>query len=297
MNTLHGIRASPNDGVRSAMSGLLTKDNYASWSIKMKTSLLYNEVWDLVTGTRERPDPPPRAIVVAGAAYANLTEITNANKEIEAFKKSYLKVSWLIASAISEIEILAVGDIIADPVATWAALSHKYARKSKMAAEAAHMALLLFEHVDTELADETISRFQAVVLRCNQQLVKIDNELLERMFLSPVNDRYTFIRDNYMHSAVQQDLDQIFTSVRDIDLVYQSKEKTPPAGTAAFMEAVRLEVEKQTAAAAELYWVQRGKEGSRSAGPARPASSSTTCYCCTERGHYQRDGNHFKSQC
>ena len=75
------------------MSGLLTKDNYAAWSIKMKRVLLLNEVWDLVTGTRDRPDPAPRAIVVAGAAHANLAEITAANKEIKDFEKSYVKAS------------------------------------------------------------------------------------------------------------------------------------------------------------------------------------------------------------
>lgn len=254
------------------MSSLLTKDNYAAWSIRMKTVLLFNEVWDLVTGTRERPDPAPRAIVVAGAAHSNLAEITAANKEIKDFEKSYVKASCLIASAISESEILAVGEFIEDPVATWAALSRKYARKSKMEAEAAHMALLQFEHVDTETAEDTISRFEAIVFKCKQQSIKTDGELLERMFLSRPNQRYNFIRDNYLHSAVQQNLDQIFTSVRDIDLRYQREERTPPAGTAAFMEAVRVEVEKQTAAAAELYWVQSGKENFRSAGAARPAS-------------------------
>ena len=84
----------------------------------MKTVLLFNEVWDLVTGTRERPDPAPRPIAVAGAAHANLAEITAANKEIKDFDKSYVKASCLTASAISETEILAVGEIIEDPVAT-----------------------------------------------------------------------------------------------------------------------------------------------------------------------------------
>ena len=88
----------------------------------------------------------------------------------------------------------------------------------------------------------------------------------------------------------------MYASLKYIDTEYQNKEKTQPTGTATFMEAVRVEVEKQIAAAAELYWIQRGKD-SRLAGPARLASSSTTCYCCTERGHYQRDCKHFKSQC
>ena len=103
-----------------------------------------------------------------------------------------------------------------------------------------------------ETVEDTISRFEAIVLKCKQQTVKTDDELLDRMFLSRPNQRYNVSRDNYPHSAVQQNLDQIFTSVRDIDFKYQSEERTPPAGTAAFMEVVRVEVEKQTTAAAEL---------------------------------------------
>ena len=114
--------------------------------------------------------------------------------------------------------------------------------------------------------------------------------------LSRPNDQYKFIKDNYMHSIVQQNLDHIFCSLRDIEIEYQRKEKTPPAGSATFAEAVRVEVEKQTVAAAELLWIQRGKDSSRPAG-GRPANSSTTCYYCTGKGHFQRDCKHFKSQC
>ena len=72
----------------------------------------------------------------------------------------------------------------------------------------------------------------------------------------------------------------------------------PAAGSAAFAKAVRAEVraevERQSTAAAEVYWAQRGKE-SRPGG--RPANPSTTCYCCLEKGHYQRDCKHYKSMC
>ena len=256
--------------------------------------LLINRVWDLVMGTRVRPNPAPTAVVVAGAAHANQAEITAANKEIAAFEDAYMRASCLIAAAISDNEILSLSDVIDDPIATWAAISQKYARKSKMEKEAAHMALLQFEHIETESANETISRFEVLVQKCRQQEVTTDAELLERMFLSKPNERYTFIKDNYMHSAVQQNLQQIYSSLRDIDFAFQKKEKTPSAGSAAFAEVVRAEVERQTAAAGELFWAQRGKE-SRPGG--RPANPSTTCFCCTEKGHYQRDCKHYKSQC
>ena len=98
-----------------------------------------------------------------------------------------------------------------------------------MEKEAAHMALLHFKHIDTELAQETIARFQAGVTKCRQQGVTFDDELLERMIPSSPNKRYKFIRDNYMYSAVQQNLQQIFASFLDIDQAFQKEEKMPAA--------------------------------------------------------------------
>ena len=143
MNISHGIRAPSSEGGRiTGMDSLLTNSNYGAWSIKMKAMLLVNRVWDLVMGTRVRPNPAPPAVVVAGAAHANQAEITAANKEIAAFEDAYMRASCLIAAAILDTEILAVSDVIDNPVATWAALSRKYAKKSKMEKDAAHMALL-----------------------------------------------------------------------------------------------------------------------------------------------------------
>ena len=160
MNIPHGIRAASSDGARfTSMGSVLTKDNYTAWSSKMKTVLLVNRVWDLVMGTRVRPDPARAAIVVVGAAHANQAEITAANKKIADFEDAYLRASCLIAAAISDTEILAVTDVLEDSIKTWAALSTKYARKSKMEAEAAHMAPLQFEHIETETTDDTITRF------------------------------------------------------------------------------------------------------------------------------------------
>ena len=113
-----------------------------------------------------------------------------------------MRASCLIAAAISDSEILAVSDVIDNPTEKWAALSRKCARKSKMEKEAAHMALLQFEHIETESANDTISRFEALVQKCRQQEVTTDNELVERMFLSKPNERCTFIKNNYMHSAI-----------------------------------------------------------------------------------------------
>ena len=129
MNNLHGIRAPSSEGGRiTGMGILLTNSNYGAWSIKMKAMLLVNRVWDLVTGTRVRPNPAPDPLVVAGAAHANQAEITAANRELTAFEDAYMRASCLIAAAISDSEILAVSDVIDNPTETWAALSRKYDR-------------------------------------------------------------------------------------------------------------------------------------------------------------------------
>ena len=121
------------------------------------------------------------------------------------------------------------------------------------------MALLQFEHVETETAEDTISRYQVVILKCRQQDVEMKYDLLERMFLSQPNGRYMFLRNNYLHSAVKN-LNKMYASLKDVNTEYQNRNKTPPAETAAFMEALRVEAEKQTAVAAELNWIQRGKD-------------------------------------
>ena len=145
----------------------------------MKTLLIVNRVWDQVTGTQVRPNPAPAAIVVARAAHANQAEITSANKKLTEFEDAYLRASCLVAAAVLDTEILAVTSVLEDPVATWAALSRKYARKSKMEAGVAHMALLQVQHIETETANETITRYQASMERCAQQGVTTYAQLLE----------------------------------------------------------------------------------------------------------------------
>ena len=72
MNIQHGIGAPSSEGGRiTGMGILLANSNYGAWSIKMKAMLLVNRVWDLVTGTRIRPNPTPEAVVVFGEAHAN----------------------------------------------------------------------------------------------------------------------------------------------------------------------------------------------------------------------------------
>ena len=138
-----------------------------------------------------------------------------------------------------------------------------------MGQEAAQMALLHFQHVETETADKTITRYEAVVEKCARQGVATDDLLLERMILSQPDDRYMYLKKSYQHSKVKQDLQEIFCSMRDDDAEYQKSHVTPLPGSAAFADAVRVE--------AELLWAQRSKDSSRPSG-GRPAASHTVCY-------------------
>ena len=118
MNNQHGITAPSSAGGRIIGMGiLLTNSNYKAWSIKMKAMLLVNRVWDLITGTRVRPNPALEAVVVFGQAHANQAEITAANRGLTAFEDAYMRASCLIA--ISDSEILVVSDVIDNPTETW----------------------------------------------------------------------------------------------------------------------------------------------------------------------------------
>ena len=286
MSIQHGIRAVPHEGTRfRAPSSLLSKDNYTAWSSKMKASLLVHEVWDIVSGMRIRPTPAPA--LVFGEGGTNQDAIDAANRSIDDFQKSYNRAALLIAESISDSEILSVTSVLENPVATWNKLQQKFARRSQMGQEAAHMALLHFQHMETETADDTITRYEAIIEKCTQQGVAVDDLLLERMILLEPNDRYMYLKKSYQHSMVKQDLQAIFSAMRDDDAEYQKKNVHPTPGSAAFAEAVKIE--------AEILWAQRNRE-TRPAG-SRSAPSYTTCYCCGEKGHYAKDCQHAGAKC
>ena len=252
----------------------------------MKALLLVNRVWDLVSGKRIRPNPPPA--LVFGEGVTNQAAIDEATKRLDDFEDAYNKAACLIAESISDAEILSVTTVLEDPVATWDKLRQKFARRSEMGQEAAQMALLHFQHIETETADETITRYEAVLEKCAQQGVDTNDLLMERMILSQPNDRYMYLKKSYQHSKVKQNLEEIFSSMRDDDAEYQKSHATPLPGSAAFADAIRVQ--------AELLWAQRSKDASRPSG-GRPAASHTVCYCCGDKGHYAKDCKHSKSQC
>ena len=117
----------------------------------MKAVLLVNRVWDVVSGRRTRPNPAPA--LVFGEGVTNQPAIDAAIKRLDDFEDAYNKAACLIAESISDTEILSVTAVLEDPVATWEKLEQKFGRRSEMGQEAAQMALLHFQHVETETAD------------------------------------------------------------------------------------------------------------------------------------------------
>ena len=196
-----------------------------------------------------------------------------------------------LAESISDSEILSVTFVLEDPIAVWNKLQQKFARRSEMGQEAAQMALLQSQHVETETANETIERFEAITEKCAQQGVAVGDHLLERMLLSQPNDRYTYLKKSYQHSKVKQDLQELFSSMRDDDADYQRNHATSAPGSAAFADAIKEAIKEN----AKLLWAQRGKDSGRPSG-SRSANSSTVCYCYGEKGQYAKNCKHSKSQ-
>ena len=108
----------------------------------MKAVLLVNRVWDLVSDRRTRPNPALALVFEEGVT--NQPAIVAAIKRLDDFEDAYNKAACLIAESIADTEILSVTAVLEDPIATWDKLEQKFARRSEMGQEAAHMALLHF---------------------------------------------------------------------------------------------------------------------------------------------------------
>ena len=196
MSIQHGIRAVPSEGTRfRATSNQLSKDNYTQWSGRLQGILLVNRVWDLVSETRLRPMRPPALIFgQEGPTPAAVDEAKIAADNYDAYEQDRNKAACLLVESISDTQLLTVTSVLSDPVAIWKKLQQKFARKSEMGKSAAQKALLNFQHLETETADETICRFEVVVERCEQQGVRIYDDQLERALLDQPNERYEHLK-------------------------------------------------------------------------------------------------------
>ena len=195
MSNSHGIRAVPSEGTRfRATSNQLSKDNYTQWSGRLKGILVVNKVWDLVCERRHRPaKPKAHSRDEENDEDLSTADIATENK-YDAYIDDFNKAACLLVESISDSQLLAVTSVLDDPIAIWNKLQQKFARKSEMGKSAAQKALLNFQHLETETADETICRFEAVVERCEQQGVRIYDDELERALLDQPNERYEHLK-------------------------------------------------------------------------------------------------------
>ena len=168
----HGIRAVPSEGTRSTAYALKA-DNYTTWSCRMKAVFIVNNVWGIVEGTKTLPPPPPVLRLATSTAGGNEILVDETNKQILDFQAGENRAVVLLAESISDSILLSVTSILSDPAATWKKLQQKFARKSELEHEASQKAFLSFQHEETESADETITRFEAIVDRARQQGVSM----------------------------------------------------------------------------------------------------------------------------
>ena len=289
MSISHGTRAVPSEGTRFRVtSNQLNSENYSVWSGRLKGVLMVNNVWDIVSEDRLKPARPQALIFGDEAATSEaIVSSKNAADKYDAYIADFRKAACLLVEAISDSQLSGMQNIMDDPIVLWKKLQQKFARKSEMGKSSAQKALLSFAHMETESADETISRFEALVLKCEQQEVQIYEHGLERALLDQPNDRYKALKRSWQHARDKQDLQELFASMRDDDDEYQ-RDAAPPVGSAAMAEAFKIELQQEIQKA-EILWAQKyGKDKARS-GSSRPAASYTLCYCCGDKGHYARD--------
>ena len=285
MSISHGIRAVPYEGTPRfrAISNQLNKDNYTQWSGRLKGILVANRVWDIVSEQRTRP-PRPTSLIFGeeestpeAVAAAKIT----ADK-YDAYLDDVNRAACLLIETISDPQLLTVNTVLSDPVAIWNKLQQKFARVSELGKSSARKALYQFQHLEIETAEETICRFEAVVEKCTQQGVKLDEDTLEEQLLDQPNERYKPLKRTWRRDRM--DLQELYAAMRDDDDDFQ-RDAPPPPGSAAYTDAFKVELEK-----AELLWAQKykSKDNSNQAGR-RAAASYTVCYCCGEKGHYASD--------
>ena len=150
---------------------------------------MVNNVWDIVTEDRVRPSRPTSHLFAAADAEDVETSTKEADK-YDAYMADFRKAACLLVESISDPHLSSMAHCMEDPVVLWKKLQQKFARKSEMGKSSAQRALLSFAHIETETAEETICRFEAIVIKCEQQEVIVHEHMLERALLDQPNDRY-----------------------------------------------------------------------------------------------------------
>ena len=246
----------------------------------MRVQLISHNVWDLVIGKEVKPPDAPAEIKNATGTVTNRPAITDANLQIRNYSNGFKQAASIISESISDSQIYTVQTTLEDPIQTWQKLQDKFARRSIMERDASQMLLLNFQHMETESANQTIERYEGIIEKCEEQGVKMEDDIQQRMLLARPNERYNLLKKLTQRSATSPSLHDLFQQMRDDDAEFQLT-ASPKPGSAALAEAIAEAVAK-----AEVMWIQKHNKSNPSP---RPASSYTVCFACGEKGHYAKD--------
>ena len=161
---ISGIRAT---GLR--LVAIIEKDNYRSWSTKLKVQLKVMDCWLLVTGVELQPP----ATGPAGCDAATATATVNLRRSWERQKDG---ASAVLITSISDEELHTVHGVDEDPPQIWTRLRETFERRSEAEAEAAFMLFLDFAHVESETTNEMIERYETTLQNCLDQGVTVNRE-------------------------------------------------------------------------------------------------------------------------
>ena len=166
---------------------------------------MVNNVWDIVNEDRLRPSITTSHLFAATDA-DDVEAATKEADKYDAYMADSRKAACLLVESISDHQLSSTAHCMEDPVVLWKKLQQKFARKSEMGKSSAQRAPLSFAHIETETAEETISRFEVIVIKCEQQDVIVHEHMLERALLDQPNHRYTPLKRSWQHARDKQDL-------------------------------------------------------------------------------------------
>ena len=157
-------------GIGLRRVAILKKDNYRSWSTKLKVQLKVMDCWLLVTGIEVQP-PATRpagcdtAATVAAVALRRSWDIRSDG------------ASAVLITSISDEKLHTIHGIDENPPLMWTRLREKFERRSEAEAETAFMLFLDFAHIESENANEMIERYETALQNCLDQGVVVDNNM------------------------------------------------------------------------------------------------------------------------
>ena len=281
-----------NSGIRAEGSrpvAFLKKDNYRSWSTKLKSQLKVMDCWLLVTGVELQPAStgPPGCTPAETAVALGVKRSWDKRKD---------RATAVLITSISDEEMHTVHPVDEDPVQIWMRLREKFERRSEAEAETAHMLFLDFTHIEDESANETIERFEIVVKNCEDQNVVLSEHMQKRMLIGRPAEKYNYLKQNYLLApvATQPNLEALKGQLRDIDSDFLKTDS-----------GIKSKAGQANRAEGELNWSQgtcscgakgqnrgygrfadRGRDsGGRGKSEGGASDPNVTCYCCGQKGH------------